>query len=217
VCSRQWWQQQQWQRGSGSNCRGIGVAATASPHVRAGSVSECTPQPMRRAAGPKSTENVKCFFRALPTPATWVGGDRGAAQRCFFPLFSRCVRKKLGQQELCVAFAGADASGVQRLWLFSEDGGRVAPPQRWWRRVIRRTTLMGSLCMEPGVCVTAPFNLRPASLSCNFNAFPNSRKRAVKNVDSAQRFKSRRETLKTASFVFFTTREPLLPNGRPAR
>ena len=50
---------------------------------------------------------------------------------------------------LCVAFAGddADASGVQRLWLFSEDGGSVAPPHRWWRRVIRRTTLMGSLCM----------------------------------------------------------------------
>jgi len=114
------------------------------------------------AQGPKDTENVECFFRALPTPATWVGGDRGAAQRCFFPLFSRCVRKTLGQQEpqtqvtlspsvvlvaLCVAFAGADASGVQRLWLFSEDGGSVAPPQRWWRRVIRRTTLMGSSCM----------------------------------------------------------------------
>ena len=112
------------------------------------------------------------FFRALPTPATWVGGDRGAAQRCFFPLFSRCVRKTLGQQEpqtqvtlspsvvlvaLCVAFAGADASGVQRLWLFSEDGGSVAPPQRWWRRLIRRDVDGFFVHVGLGVCVTAPF------------------------------------------------------------
>ena len=84
----------------------------------------------------------------------WRQGRRAAV---FFPLFSRCVRKNLGQQELCVAFAGADASGVQRLWLFSEDGGSVAPPQRWWRRLIRRDVDGFFVHVGLGVCVTATF------------------------------------------------------------
>ena len=105
------------------------------------------------------------FFSRAAHPSH-VGG------RCFFSLFSRCVRKNLGHQEpqtqltwspsvglvaLCVAFAGADASDVQRLWLFSEDGGSVAPQQRWWRRVIRGTWFF--VHVDLGICVTAPFIL----------------------------------------------------------
>ena len=48
---------------------------------------------MRRAAGPKSTGNVECFFRALPTQATWVGREKGAAQRRFFTVFTVRVQK----------------------------------------------------------------------------------------------------------------------------
>ena len=123
--------------------------------------------PMRRAAGPKSPENVECFF-SRPAHPSHVGGRRQGrrAAVCFPPVFtvraqnsrptrapnpgdveSICCAGGAVLVALCVAFAGADASGVQRLWLFSEDGGRVAPPQRWWRRVIRRTTLMGCFCM----------------------------------------------------------------------
>ena len=62
---------------------------------------------------------------------------------------------------LCVAFAGADASDVQRVWLFSEDGGSVAPQQRWWRRVIRGTTCVDGVFKHVGlgICVTGPFIL----------------------------------------------------------
>ena len=91
----------QWQRDSDSSCRGISVATTASPHVRRVYVQALSAGAHHNAfelahaprSGTKSTGNVECFFRALPTQATWVGREKGAAQRRLFTVFTVRVQK----------------------------------------------------------------------------------------------------------------------------